>query len=217
MSNNNPSSEVKTKNITLGLIISWIFSVLFGLSGITMLVKQPIPALLFILAALVMWPPLTKFLHTKKQLTLSRGLKVTIVVILLMLAGSQLQSPGASRPASQAQTQGTPASAPEVIKVNARRIVDDYKANEVSADAKYKGKLIEVSGVVDTIGKDLLDTPFISLQSYEYAIIDHVQCMFDKAAEAELAQVSKNQSITLRGEVSGKLGNIVVRGCRIVK
>lgn len=103
------------------------------------------------------------------------------------------------------------------IKVASTQIVNDYKDNEVAGDAKYKGKTVEVSGVVDTIGKDVLDTPFISLESYQYAILDHVQCMFSKSDEAELATVSKGQKIVLRGEVNGKMGNILLKGCEIVK
>lgn len=44
-----------------------------------------------------------------------------------------------------------------------------------------------------------------------------VQCMFSKSDEVELAAVAKGQKITLRGEVSGKLGNIIVKSCEIVK
>lgn len=105
----------------------------------------------------------------------------------------------------------------EAIKITALQLSSDYKDNEVAADAKYKDKSIEVSGIVDAIGKDLLETPYIALQSYQYAIVDRVQCMFSKSDEPQLATISKGQQIILQGEVSGKLGNIIVRGCKIVK
>lgn len=103
------------------------------------------------------------------------------------------------------------------IKVSAEQIVGDYKDNGVAADAKYKDKLVEISGVVDTIDKDILDTPYITLESYKYAIVDRVQCMFSRADEAQLAAVAKGQNITLQGTVSGKLGNVVVKDCKIIK
>ncbi len=104
-----------------------------------------------------------------------------------------------------------------VIKVTALALSTAYKDNEVAADAKYKGQTVEITGTVDTIGKDILDTPYIALATTQYAIIDRVQCMFSKSDETQLATVSKGQNITLRGEVSGNSGNIIVNGCSIVQ
>ncbi len=105
----------------------------------------------------------------------------------------------------------------EAIQVTATNIIAEYKANEVSADATYKGKLVEVKGTVSAIAKDIMDTPYIALTNEEPYGFESVQCMFSKSQEAELAGVSKDQSITLRGRVSGKLGNVIVRECSIVK
>lgn len=105
----------------------------------------------------------------------------------------------------------------EAIKVTASKIVDAYKENGVAADATYKGKLIEVSGIVDSIDKDIMGTPYIALESYEYAIVDHVQCMFERSQATELTSVKKGQKITLRGKVVAKAGNIVVEDCSIVR
>jgi len=143
---------------------------------------------------------------------------VIIFVVLSVIGNNQMndfEAKKASEPKVEqvsAETTQTPA-----IKVSAVQISQDYKDNEVAADAKYKGKLVEISGIVDTIGKDITDTPYIALKSYEYAIIDKIQCMFSKSDVEELSQVKKDQQITLQGEVSGKLGNIIVRGCEIVK
>lgn len=105
----------------------------------------------------------------------------------------------------------------EAVKVAANSIVSEYKENGVAADAKYKGKLVEVSGTVKTIDKTIADTPYIALESYEYAIVDHVQCMFERSRAAELTSVKKGEKITLRGIVSGKFGNIVIDDCEIVR
>ena len=140
-----------------------------------------------------------------------------IVFIVLVGIGSSSDSQEKVAQTTKAETPTEESKPIEAIKVTAEKIVSDYKANQVAADAKYEGKLIEVSGIVDSIGKDILDAPYITLTTYEYAIIDHVQCMFSRSQEAELAAVSKGQNITLRGTVSGKLGNIIVRGCTIVK
>src|SRR3989344_5722610 len=216
MENNKESSEVKTKNITLDSIIGWIFGVIVGITGIVNIFSDPLAGLLFILAAVITLPPTNKYLKEKMHISLSKGVKIVLVLVFLGIAGSQMGEKAKSE-VTQNTTQSTQ-KVEEVVdlpKVTAKQIVDDYKANEVSADAKYKGKEFEISGVVETIGKDIMDTPYIALESYEYAIVDKVQCMFNKGSEAELATVSKGQKITFKGEISGKLGNILVKRCEI--
>lgn len=134
---------------------------------------------------------------------------------------STIGSLGDAKERAQTAAQNSPAPVAAVeapaIKVTAIQMSSDYKNNEVAADAKYKGKLVEISGTVNTIGKDILDTPYISLKTEEYAILDQPQCMFARSDEAQLATVNKGQRITLRGTVTGKLGNIIVSDCSIVK
>ncbi|MFA6270222.1 MAG: hypothetical protein WC657_03380 [Candidatus Paceibacterota bacterium] len=217
MENELKSSEVKTKNITLGSIIGWIFGVVIGITGIINIFSNPLSGLLFILATVITLPPANKYLKEKMHISLSKGVKIVLVLILLGVAGSQVGEKAKTEAVQTvSQTTEKVEEVAELPKITAKQIVDDYKANEVSADAKYKGKEFEISGVVETIGKDIMDTPYIALESYEYAIIDKVQCMFSKGSEAELAAVSKEQKITLKGEISGKLGNILVKRCEIV-
>lgn len=103
------------------------------------------------------------------------------------------------------------------IKVSARELSQAYKDNKVAADAKYKDKVVEMIGIVDNIGKDILDTPYVILGGSTASIFG-IQCMFSKANEPQLATLSKGQSITLKGRVDGELiGNVVVRDCTIVE
>ena len=105
----------------------------------------------------------------------------------------------------------------EVVKISAVQLSEDYNANQVSADAKYKNKSLEISGIIESIGKDILDTPYVSLKGRASSFFG-VQCMFGKADEPKLATLSKGQSIVLRGEVSGEsIGNVLVNGCQIVE
>lgn len=118
-------------------------------------------------------------------------------------------------PVVVSQTQEEEAPAPEAIKVTPNILITEYEANGVAADAKYKGNLVEVTGIVGSIDKDILDTPYIAFESSN--IINSVQCMFEKGDESVLATIKKGQSITLRGEVTGQLMNVIVRDCVIVE
>lgn len=203
-----------TKNITFGLVFGWLFGILAGLSGITLLFKNPLPGVLLILVALISLPPASKMLKDKMNLSLSRGLKIVLVLILLVLVGTTMPESDTATVASSKEETST--TAREAIKVTATKLADDYKANEVAADAKYKGNLVEVSGTIGTIGKDITDTPYVTLTIGQYDILS-VQCMFGRNDQTALATLAKGQSITLQGEVSGKLGNVLVRGCKIVQ
>lgn len=139
---------------------------------------------------------------------------VILFVISYFIGNNQLENVKTTKPTAEQIKQE---AVVEAIKVSATKLSEDYRANEISADAKYKNKIVEVSGLVDAIGNDITDTPFIVLQTKQYSIIDRVQCMFSKSDLEALAKVSKDQQITLRGEVSGLMGNVLIKGCQIMK
>ena len=100
------------------------------------------------------------------------------------------------------------------IRVSAVRLFKDYEANEVAADEKYKSKILEVSGAVEDIGKDILDQIYVTLKTGEYEIF-HIQCFFSDAHKNAAAQLRKGQRITVKGKCDGKLGNVMIKGCVI--
>ena len=144
---------------------------------------------------------------------------VLIVLGIFIILGSLGSSDSAtsSDTGSETQNGGGDTGQEPAFVVTAFEMAAEYKENEVAADAKYKGKLVEISGTVDTIGKDIADTPYIAFATEnQYEIINRIQCMFGRNDTEALSGVSKGQKITLRGEVSGALGNIIVRDCQIV-
>jgi hypothetical protein len=44
-----------------------------------------------------------------------------------------------------------------------------------------------------------------------------VQCFLAKKHTSELAQLSTGQSVTIRGRCEGKLGNVLIKDCELVK
>jgi len=112
--------------------------------------------------------------------------------------------------------QATKPESAAVIEITAPQLYSAYKANQVAADAKYKGVVLNVRGIVDSIGKDILDTPYITLSSGGAYEIWGVQCMFSKEYEAELARLVKGQGVTVQGRCSGYLINVILRDCILV-
>src|SRR6185312_15488371 len=217
MNDSNLSVEGKTKNITLRFVLAWILGTLFLVSGLILLFSDPIVGVAFILCSFLMLPPATDFLKKKVGFSLSGGLRFVLVVVLICIAvgtaaaGKNNTGAGNVGSTASANTQSTQAP----IVVSASTLSTAYQGNEVAADAKYKGNLVQVNGIVYNVGKDITNTPYVELQAGQYDPFG-IQCFFSQDDEAALAQVSSGQSITLEGTVSGKEINVLVEGCRIV-
>jgi hypothetical protein len=99
-----------------------------------------------------------------------------------------------------------------VFQLSAAQLFAEYEANEVAADVKYKDKVALISGVVDDIGKDFLDTPYITLVGGQFW---GVQCMFADKEVPGLAKLSKGDTVSVKGKVDGMLVNVLIRGCTL--
>jgi hypothetical protein len=108
-------------------------------------------------------------------------------------------------------------AAAQAIKVTSTELSNAYKANEISADAKYKGKLVEITGTVDNIQKDIMDTAYVTFALGQYEIVHQVQCYFNRKNEGQLADISKGDRLTVRGTVDGGSLNVLVKNCQVVQ
>jgi len=84
--------ETKETKITLGLTIGWILGVLAAIAGIGMLFTEPVPGILFILLALVVLPPANRIVKEKFNISLSGGMKVVLVIIIIGVAGANMDT-----------------------------------------------------------------------------------------------------------------------------
>jgi hypothetical protein len=92
-----------------------------------------------------------------------------------------------------------------------------YEHNEVSADAQFKGKTVVVRGRVGRIAKDIVDSPFITLDEGEFGL-GSVQCFFDRSQEPRLALLSPGESLYVRGTVEGKiLMSVILKASTILE
>lgn len=125
-----------------------------------------------------------------------------------------------TNPSKDNQNQGTTTNQAAVqeaaYKVTVKQIMDEYEKNELAADQKYKGQIIEVTGKIGSIDKEITGKPYVTLKYGEYDIFS-VQCLFGRNEGDLLLNLTKGSTITLKGKVGGKLGNILVEECQIVK
>ena len=101
------------------------------------------------------------------------------------------------------------------IETTAVAVIAEFKANGVAAEQKYDGKRIRVTGVVHSIDKDILDTPYVALSGDQYGI-NNVQCMFPKDHANDLVSLKKDTSVTVEGVFSSNLINVILQDCTVI-
>lgn len=99
------------------------------------------------------------------------------------------------------------------LKITAKELCAKYVANEINADELYKGKLLEVTGSIERIGKDILDNPYITLKTNDP--FRSIHCSLSDAENGKASQVTKGQSITIQGINTGLLMDVNLKDCKI--
>ncbi|MGE0824822.1 MAG: SH3 domain-containing protein [Candidatus Binatia bacterium] len=110
------------------------------------------------------------------------------------------------------------------VRVTALQLYQEYEENEVAADEKYKDKILEIPGVVDSVQKNDFGAIVVLLQGKVGAIVSHVQCSLadtgiyggkqktDNTQRA--ATLRRGQQVILKGEGRGRYGlDIAVIDC----
>jgi len=137
--------------------------------------------------------------------TLLNVLSVVILAAFAMMAAGSLES--------EESTESQVANQAPALTVSAVRLFADYDSNEVAADQKYKGKTLLVSGTVNDIGKDIMDTMYVTLVGD--GVIGQVQCFFAKSHAGALAGLSKGMNVSVKGRCDGKMMNVMMKGCTL--
>lgn len=138
-----------------------------------------------------------------------------LIVLFIVIGSSGSDSTSSTTQTTNTTTQREVVPPEPMIKVTASQLAREYNANGVSADAKYKDKRIEISGTIKSISRDILDDAYVSLAGDSSSFSD-VQCMFTKADEGVLVNLSEGNQIVVQGEVSSMLLNVIVRDCKVI-
>jgi hypothetical protein len=150
-----------------------------------------------------------------------------VVIVALVLVGFWARG---SRPqraafdnrdksAERAKAQMEAQRRTRTVVVSAAELLKDFQSDP-SADQKYKGKYLEVSGFVGRVGTDGDDIPFVILHSGDDNAALKIECFFDDADkndEARIMRLRKSQTITVRGEYSGRVSNVQLKDCVLAK
>jgi hypothetical protein len=114
-----------------------------------------------------------------------------------------------------AKSEEAPAAKEEVVDVRIGEILSAYKANEVGADNRYKGKLIRTTGVIDSVKKDIMDNLYVTIGTGASFEIPQVQAFFDDSMNNQLGQLQKGTKLTVVCRVDGLMMNVIGKECVI--
>jgi len=145
-----------------------------------------------------------------------------VVVGIIGAAGGGKKDAGATGMSSEAHSPASTGNVPEktaevpaeepVMKVSAADLYSAYESNEVSANEKFRGKRLEITGEVERVD-ETLGSYYVHLKGAE--VIGHVSCKLKDKAEA--AALNAGQTVTLVGTGDGKIGFPRVMDCQIKK
>ena len=131
------------------------------------------------------------------------GIILAGILVLIVLGAISGNTDSTSSAASPATAQ------PDYI-VSPQQIVAEYDANEIAADNKYKRKTVRITARIEDIGKDLMDSPFITFSDGQQFSMRGVQCYFKKSEAAKLGALAKGQQVTIQGKVKGLMMNVLI-------
>jgi len=139
-----------------------------------------------------------------KYIFIALAVFVGLAILILII------NPAGNSKKDDAQTQQSSQPQEQAIVVTATKLLQDYEANEVAADAQYKKKIVEVSGTISTIGKDILDTPYISLAAVSFLF----SACLRKATKRSLPLFQKTQRLLFADALAENLGTYLFGNVR---
>ena len=108
--------------------------------------------------------------------TLKNTLSAGALAIFIILGGGSLDTDEGAEKISLAT--------PDYV-LSANTLFKEYDKNSVAADAKYENKIVVVSGTIQSIGKDIMDTAYLVIGGSGF--LDGVQCMLPRGQEGLVA------------------------------
>jgi len=86
----------------------------------------------------------------------------------------------------------------EVMDVSAYSLYNEFDNNKIAAKEKYTGKIVRVSGIIESIKESFWGTPYVALKADDWGLTT-VDCYFSRDDASLLAGLSSGQSIIIKG------------------
>lgn len=99
-----------------------------------------------------------------------------------------------------------------VANIESAVLYEMFSQNPIKAESLLKNRAVIVTGSVNTIGKDIQGTPYVAIGR---GIVGSVLCTFAKNHAAVVGEMTKGQTVTIKGLVKGQnvVGQVEIKEC----
>jgi hypothetical protein len=101
------------------------------------------------------------------------------------------------------------------FELTATKLVEDFNKDETAANKKYLDKVIDVKGNIADIKTDTSGQATVFLESSDP--MASVTCSFYADEAASVKALQKGSLVTIKGKCTGKLMDVVLNKCSVVK
>ena len=102
------------------------------------------------------------------------------------------------------------------LNISATELINAYKENEIKADKMYKGKIVEVNGIVDAIDSGIDDKAVVRLSDGDEFSFYNVHCYIDDENQDNACELKKGENVTIIGKADGEIaGQPCIKDCKI--
>lgn len=140
---------------------------------------------------------------------------VVAAIILLVAIIPKGDSEPEIKPASASANVESPEPSETPVSVSASDLYKQYDENEVSADKLYKDKLLQLSGVIDSVTVTLGQIQVIVTDGQEWSWV-MVYCNFEDAQSDTVSTLKKGDNVVIQGRCRGKALTPALDDCAIV-
>jgi hypothetical protein len=114
---------------------------------------------------------------------------IALIVIVGAISGKTPNS-------GNTTNQQTSAPQKEIVRATAQELFDAYESNEVATDIRLKGKIIEISGRVQSVNKNAFDSMYVALETRNQFMSANVHP--NKQDESKIAGLRRGQNVVFR-------------------
>jgi len=143
---------------------------------------------------------------------------LAVIVLGIAFGGSGDNKTNNTVATSTPTTQGDQQEqkAEELLEVDYKVLWQDYQDNAIGADAKYKDKMLKLTGEVEDINREIAGNPYVT---FKIGTLQNVRLTFKKSEEEKISQLSKGQTITIKGKCSGLLitSTVSLNDCEVIE
>lgn len=214
--------EKKAKTIGIKYILGWIIGLLCFFGAARNLFRDPIMTPFGIAAGLVVFPPFMQFVKNKIKIQLSTVLRIILFLVLfgvgigLSSKISKKDSPENMQASTATVANLTPTPTP--IALDMTDFINQYDKNKISAQNKYSGKSIKLTGFIEDILSQFSESYLkLAPTNEQFYYGTDIDCYF--VNKSVLIDLSKGQSVTVVGTLTDSSYQtfIELHDCSLIK